>query len=120
MSLINIKNLSFGYDGTDILLFKDVSIGIDTSWRLALAGRNGRGKTTFFKLLKGELEHEGSITGVPQTVSFPSHEFPDVPDWNLEIAARVGFSSGQYFSQAFQKHSGLTPKEYRRNNGHAE
>ena len=37
-----------------------------------------------------------------------------------EIAARVGFSSGQYFSQAFQKHSGLTPKEYRRNNGHEE
>jgi len=83
MSLINIKNLSFGYDGTDILLFKDVSIGIDTSWRLALAGRNGRGKTTFFKLLKGELEHEGSITGVPQTVSFPSHDFPDVPDWKI-------------------------------------
>ncbi len=58
MSLINIKDLTFGYDGTDVLLFSNVNIGIDTTWRLALAGRNGRGKTTFFKLLKGELDHE--------------------------------------------------------------
>ena len=55
MALINIKNMSFGYDGTDVLLFSDVNIGIDTSWRLALAGRNGRGKTTFFKILKACL-----------------------------------------------------------------
>lgn len=83
MALINIKNMSFGYDGTDVLLFRDVNIGIDTSWRLALAGRNGRGKTTFFKILKGEVEYEGEISGVPPIVSFPSREIPDVPDWKI-------------------------------------
>ena len=83
MSLINIKDLTFGYDGTDVLLFSNVNIGIDTTWRLALAGRNGRGKTTFFKLLKGELDHEGEISGVPMTVSFPSREIPDVPEWKI-------------------------------------
>lgn len=69
MPLINIKNITFGYDGSDTLLFDDISIGIDTSWRLALAGRNGRGKTTFLKILRGELPYEGTVTGVSETVT---------------------------------------------------
>lgn len=68
---IDIKNLTFGYDGTDELLFNDVSLRIDTDWKLGLVGRNGRGKTTFFKLLKGELHGNGTITGSPEFVSFP-------------------------------------------------
>ena len=83
MALINIKDLSFGYDGTDKMLFEHVDVGIDTSWRLALTGRNGRGKTTFFKLLKGELSYSGTITGVPRTVSFPCSSIDDVPDWKI-------------------------------------
>ncbi|MBR6879570.1 MAG: ABC-F family ATP-binding cassette domain-containing protein [Clostridiales bacterium] len=74
MPLINIKNLRFGYDGSDKILFDDITLGIDTSWKLALAGRNGRGKTTFFKLLQGKLPYEGTITGVPPTVTFPSED----------------------------------------------
>src|SRR5699024_11704167 len=30
-------------------------------WKLGFIGRNGRGKTTFFKLLLGEYEYSGSI-----------------------------------------------------------
>ena len=51
MPMITIKDLSFGYDGSDKMLFSDINITLDTAWKLALAGRNGRGKTTFFKLL---------------------------------------------------------------------
>ena len=47
MPVININNLTFGYDGSEKTLFDDVTITLDTSWKLALAGRNGRGKTTF-------------------------------------------------------------------------
>ena len=60
MPMITIKDLTFGYDGSDKLLFDGVSVTIDSCWKLALAGRNGRGKTTFFKLLKGELDHGGT------------------------------------------------------------
>ncbi|MBQ7274456.1 MAG: ABC-F family ATP-binding cassette domain-containing protein [Clostridiales bacterium] len=84
MPLINIKNLTFGYDGSDTMLFDNISVGIDSSWRLALAGRNGRGKTTFFKLLRGELPYSGTITGVPETVTFPCEDLPDVPEWRVK------------------------------------
>ncbi|MBR2529436.1 MAG: ATP-binding cassette domain-containing protein, partial [Lachnospiraceae bacterium] len=84
MSLINIRELTFGYDGSDKNLFENVTLGIDTSWRLGLSGRNGRGKTTFLKLLRGELAYSGSITGVPETVLFPSDELVCDEDWKIQ------------------------------------
>ena len=83
MPVININNLTFGYDGSEKTLFDDVTITLDTSWKLALAGRNGRGKTTFFKLLRGELPYSGTITGVPETILFPMTELPDNEDWRV-------------------------------------
>ena len=83
MPTININNLTFGYDGSEKTLFDDVTIALDTSWKLALAGRNGRGKTTFFKLLRGELPYSGTISGVPQTILFPMTELPDNEDWRV-------------------------------------
>jgi lincosamide and streptogramin A transport system ATP-binding/permease protein len=83
MALINIQDLTFGYDGSEKILFDNITLGIDTTWRLGLAGRNGRGKTTFLQLLQGKLPYSGTITGVPQTVSFPSDELPDCEDWKI-------------------------------------
>ena len=83
MPTININNLTFGYDGSEKTLFENVTITLDTSWKLALAGRNGRGKTTFFKLLRGELPYSGTITGVPETILFPMTELPDNEDWRV-------------------------------------
>jgi len=76
MSLINVSNLTFGYNGSVDNIFEDVSFQLDTNWRLGFTGRNGRGKTTFLRLLLGDLEYRGSITS---NVIF--HYFPyDVPD----------------------------------------
>ena len=61
MSLINVSNLSFGYDGNIDNIFEDVSFNIDTDWKLGLIGRNGKGKTTFLKLLQGKYEYKGKI-----------------------------------------------------------
>jgi len=71
MPMITVKDLTFGYDGSDELLFRNVNLTLDTTWKLALSGRNGRGKTTFFRILKGELRYEGTITGMPEVVEFP-------------------------------------------------
>ena len=51
MSQISINNLSFHYDSYGEDIFKNVSFCIDTDWKLGLVGRNGRGKTTFLKLV---------------------------------------------------------------------
>lgn len=37
------------------------SFSIDSDWKLGFVGRNGRGKTTFMKLLLGKYEYRGHI-----------------------------------------------------------
>ena len=61
MSLISVNNLTFGYDGSYNNIFENVSFNIDTDWKLGLIGRNGKGKTTFLKLLQGKYEYKGTI-----------------------------------------------------------
>ena len=62
MSLIHVQNLTFAYEGSYDNIFENVSFDIDTDWRLGFIGRNGKGKTTFLKLLMGELEYSGIIS----------------------------------------------------------
>jgi len=71
MSLINVKNLTFAYDGSYDNIFKNVSFQIDTDWKLGFTGRNGRGKTTFFNLLLGKYEYSGSISANVTFEYFP-------------------------------------------------
>ena len=55
MSLINISNLTFSYEGSYDNVFEDVSFQIDTDWKLGFTGRNGRGKTTFLIYYLGNM-----------------------------------------------------------------
>ena len=71
MAQININNLSFQYDTHGEDIFKNVSFCIDTDWKLGLIGRNGRGKTTFLKLLMGEYEYGGKISSSVKFEYFP-------------------------------------------------
>lgn len=71
MSLIRISDLTFGYEGSYDNIFENVSFQIDTDWRLGLIGRNGRGKTTFLKLLVGEYEYRGTIFPMVDCDYFP-------------------------------------------------
>lgn len=61
MSMIEISNLSFAYDGSYDNIFENVSLRLDTDWRLGLVGRNGRGKTTLLNLLQHKYEYKGTI-----------------------------------------------------------
>ncbi len=70
MSLINIKNLTFSYENSYDNIFENVSFMLDTDWKLGFTGRNGRGKTTFLRLLMGELEYSGSITYNSDEIEF--------------------------------------------------
>lgn len=86
MSLINVTNLTFGYDGSYDNIFENVSFQIDTDWKLGFTGRNGRGKTTFLNLLLGRYEYSGTISAkvnfeyFPFTVANPEDNTIDVID----------------------------------------
>ena len=71
MSLIQVSNLTFAYDGSYENIFENVSFQIDTNWKLGFTGRNGRGKTTFLNLLLGKYEYQGSISASVQFSYFP-------------------------------------------------
>ena len=49
--MIEFKNVSFRYAGSDVWALKNVNLTIDKGQRLSLVGENGSGKTTFIKLL---------------------------------------------------------------------
>jgi lincosamide and streptogramin A transport system ATP-binding/permease protein len=97
MSLVNVTNLTFGYDGSYDNIFENVSFQIDTDWKLGFTGRNGRGKTTFLNLLLGKYEFSGNISASISFEYFPfkvlnkenntldviNDIFPDYPHWKL-------------------------------------
>ena len=97
MSLIQVSNLTFAYEGSYETIFENVSFQIDTNWRLGFIGRNGRGKTTFLNLLMGKYPYRGSISAsvrfsyFPYTVADPtvtamevvSQIHPDCEYWQL-------------------------------------
>ena len=71
MSLIQVSNLTFAYDGSYETIFENVSFQLDTNWKLGFTGRNGRGKTTFLNLLQGKFEYQGSISASVSFSYFP-------------------------------------------------
>ncbi|HEY2495130.1 MAG TPA: Lsa family ABC-F type ribosomal protection protein [Paenibacillus sp.] len=73
MSLINVTNLTFAYDGSYDNIFENVSFQINTDWRLGFTGRNGRGKTTFLNLLLGKYDYNGTISANVDFEYFPFH-----------------------------------------------
>ncbi|XP_058802702.1 ATP-binding cassette sub-family F member 1 [Phymastichus coffea] len=52
--ILGLKDVSFNYEGQKPL-FIDVNFGIDLDSRVAIVGPNGVGKSTFLKLLVGDL-----------------------------------------------------------------
>ena len=52
---VEIENLSFAYEGSGRKIFNNFTMTLNAGDRLAVIGENGVGKTTFLKLLMGEL-----------------------------------------------------------------
>jgi ATP-binding cassette subfamily F protein uup len=57
VALITLRNITLAYGGPP--LFDGVSLQIEAGDRLCLLGRNGTGKSTFLKLINGEMPADG-------------------------------------------------------------
>ena len=88
MSLIQVSNLTFCYEGSCDNIFENVSFQIDTDWRLDLTGRNGRGKTTLLRLLQGMYPHRGTIRASVGFDYFP-YTVPDPEECPLELLPAI-------------------------------
>merc|ERR1719460_283465 len=64
---MTLSNICFRYQGTERWILTDASVTLTLGSRAVLLGANGAGKTTFLKLLVGDLEldleagHKGDI-----------------------------------------------------------
>ena len=92
MSLINVTNLTFAYEGSYDNIFENVSFQIDTDWKLGFTGRNGRGKTTFLNLLLGKYEYNGSISANVTFEYFP-YELQDPEGFTIDIIKEISPNS---------------------------
>ena len=61
--MLTIQGLSFRIDGK--LLFSEASALIPAGHKIGIVGRNGSGKTSLFKLIKGDWHPEGGSITVP-------------------------------------------------------
>lgn len=59
--VLMVQNISFRYSKTTPWIYKDLELGIDLDSRIALVGPNGCGKSTFLKLLCGEVMPEDGL-----------------------------------------------------------
>ena len=73
MSNIKIKNLSFRYENSSDEIFTNLNLDLDSSWKLGLVGRNGKGKTTFLNLITKKLKGNGQIQTRLDFIYFPLH-----------------------------------------------
>lgn len=88
MALLQIKDLCFYYEGETVPIFDGVNLELDTQWRLGLVGRNGRGKTTFLKILTGEYEYWGSVF-CPERLEYFPMLLEDTESPALSVTRRI-------------------------------
>jgi len=82
--MLTISNLTYRIGGR--ILFENASVQIAGFQRIGLVGRNGTGKSTLFKLIKGELSPDsGAIILSPKIrLGDVAQETPDGPDSLLD------------------------------------
>ena len=88
MSLIQVSDLTFAYEGSYDNIFDQASFQLDTNWRLGFTGRNGRGKTTFLNLLLGKFPYQGSISASVDFSYFP-YTVPDESQLSMAVVEEI-------------------------------
>ncbi|MDR1499146.1 MAG: ATP-binding cassette domain-containing protein [Rickettsiales bacterium] len=66
--LAEVSNLTFGYDGTNMLI-KKFSFKVEKGDKICIIGKNGKGKSTLLKLLVGELQQNSGKIDVNNKVN---------------------------------------------------
>lgn len=90
---IRINNLSFSYDKPYKEIFEGVNLEINYNWKTVIVGKNGRGKSTLLKLIKGELEcQRGSIVAEREFLYFPY----EVNDMDIRVIDLIKDIAGPY------------------------
>src|SRR5690242_2993278 len=102
--MLTISDISIRLAGR--LLIDDATVQITPGARVGLVGRNGTGKSTLFRAIRGELAIEaGSITLPPRwRVGSLAQEAPDGPDSLLAIVLKADLERDALLREAETAH----------------
>ncbi|OHD57392.1 MAG: hypothetical protein A2Y33_07875 [Spirochaetes bacterium GWF1_51_8] len=82
MAKIRFSGVSFHYTSPYRSVFNNLELELDCSWHTGAVGLNGRGKTTFLRLISGALDPvKGAIVSELPVAYFPF----DTDDWNRSV-----------------------------------
>ncbi len=85
--------MSFFYDKPYKEIFENINLEIDYKWKTVIVGKNGRGKSTLLKLIKGELKSQkGSIDAHRKFLYFPY----EVEDKSIKVINLIKDIAGPY------------------------
>ncbi len=83
--MLNIQNLTYLQGG--IPLFQQANLQVFANQRIGLAGKNGCGKTTLFRLIRGELKPDGGEVSLQsgKTIAYVEQEIANSAQPALEF-----------------------------------
>ena len=109
MNVISLQNIEKSY-GTR-LLFKDVNITFTTEKRLGLVGINGTGKSTFLKILAGQMEADKGT--IERNGKASIHYLAQTPDFDAESTLLEAVLDGDHPRLQMVKAFERISREYR-------
>lgn len=109
MNVISLQNIEKSY-GTR-LLFKDVNITFTTEKRLGLVGINGTGKSTFLKILAGQMEADKGT--IERNGKASIHYLAQTPDFDAESTLLEAVLDGDHPRLQMVKVFERISREYR-------
>lgn len=84
MNFINVEHASLSFG--EKVLFTDVNLLINKGDRIALVAKNGTGKTTFLKLMAGEISPEGEKANIEIRKGLNIAYLRQTPDFHPEMS----------------------------------
>ena len=109
MNVISLQNIEKSY-GTR-LLFKEVSMTFTTEKRLGLVGINGTGKSTFLKILAGQMEADKGT--IERNGKASIHYLEQTPDFDAESTLLEAVLDGDHPRLQMVKAFERISREYR-------
>jgi len=100
MGLLRIRGVSLSFGGPPLL--DRATIQIESGERIGLLGRNGSGKSTFMKLLAGEIRPDSGeiVPGGDVRIALLPQDVPDdLPGTVYDVVASGGFEHARLLSE---------------------
>ncbi|WP_420420823.1 ribosomal protection-like ABC-F family protein [Simkania sp.] len=105
MASVNQLEMKYG----DRILFKNVSLHLNRKTRYGLVGANGAGKTTFLKILSGEVEPTSGEVSIPREAQIGVLKQDYIKFQDEKILSLV-LKGNQVVWEAFEKKEALLSK----------